>query len=481
MRVLAIESSTSSAKALIFDSDKGIVSACEEPYPTSVSENGRSDPRGVLEYSCRAAAQALGALCAGGKKPEIDAVSLCGVWQGLCVLSGDMEPCSPVYSWNFTGAAPLCARLRRDRERTEWLYRRTGCMPHSGYPRHVIQYLRQEGAELSDKRFITQGAYNFYRLTGCYEETACMQSGGGLVSLTSGDYDAEILDWLGIRREQLGQLTGYRSPRPLSAAGAGLLGLPAGTPVVPAHADGALNQIGNYAAGGGVMTLSVGTSGALRLAADQPALSDNHALWCYRGADAYLTGAATSGAGNCIGWFRDKMAAGCSYGELEDAADELTELPVFLPFLYGERSPGWRDDRRGAFRELLPQHGLREMYKAVQMGVLFHLKQCFDVLRESCGTPSEIIVSGGITKSEVWLRMLADIFEQDILVSDFPHASMLGAAALGLAAGGVIGDPADFAWGKDRLILIRSREEKQPFYCSHYRKYMDAYGESAGG
>ena len=46
----------------------------------------------------------------------------------------------------------------------------------------------------------------------------------------------------------------------------------AGIPVIPAHPDGALNQVGSGALGDGVMTLSAGTSGAIRMAFDRPYL-----------------------------------------------------------------------------------------------------------------------------------------------------------------------------------------------------------------
>ena len=56
---------------------------------------------------------------------------------------------------------------------------------------------------------------------------------------------------------------------PLTEDGAKALGIKAGTPVIPAHADGGLNQIGVGALKKGVMTFSVGTSGAIRLTAEK--------------------------------------------------------------------------------------------------------------------------------------------------------------------------------------------------------------------
>ena len=64
----------------------------------------------------------------------------------------------------------------------------------------------------------------------------------------------------------------------------------------------------------------------------------------------WMSGAAVSGACNCIDWFREKFMGGrMSFAEL-DLGEELPgRMPVFLPFLFGERNPGWNDGRMGGF------------------------------------------------------------------------------------------------------------------------------------
>ena len=129
-----------------------------------------------------------------------------------------------------------------------------------------------KGMNISNKFFVTQGGYNFYRLTGKFWESVSTQSGTGVVNLFNHQYDGFTLEFLGIRKEQMGKLVTYRDVSPLSNEGARILGVRSGIPVVPAHPDGALNQIGNYANWPGIMTLSIGTSGALRVVAEEPVL-----------------------------------------------------------------------------------------------------------------------------------------------------------------------------------------------------------------
>ena len=105
-----------------------------------------------------------------------------------------------------------------------------------------------------------------------------------------------------------------------------------------------------------------------------------------------------------------------NYEELEgNQPISLKELPIFLPFLFGERCPGWKDNRLAGFTHINANHGISEFYLAIQMGILFSLLSCYQPLVKICGKPKEIVVSGGILHSKRWTQMLADIFEHDML------------------------------------------------------------------
>ena len=111
----------------------------------------------------------------------------------------------------------------------------------------------------------------------------------------------------GVKENQFGQLATYHDVRPLSESTAKRIGIKAGIPVVPSHPDGALNQVGNYAHKPGVMTLSVGTSGALRVSTRNPILPKGNELGCYCVVENWISGAAISGACNCLNWFKEKF------------------------------------------------------------------------------------------------------------------------------------------------------------------------------
>lgn len=465
MLVLALESSTSSAKAILYDSETGVRNIASAPYPREVSSGGVSDTETVFRLTIE-----MGKRVAEGK--EIAAIGLCGIWHSIALLDGSMNPVGKTYCWTYTEPGALCKKTREDRKLTDALYNNTGCYPNTTYMRHTLRYLKENGADLSGYKLLSQGAYNFFRLTGEYLETKNVTGGEGLLNLHTMGYDPLSLEYAGIREDQLPPLCDYTEVRPLNETFAKALGIKAGIPVVPAHADGALNQVANGSAVAGNMTLSVGTSGAIRLTTKCPVLPAEHQLWCYPGVVDYMSGAAINGACNCIDWFRNLV--GLSFTELEEDTGSAT-TPVFLPFLFGERNPGWRDERRGGFEYVDKEHKPQDLYRGVQAGILFNLYQCYEVLIKENGMPNNIYVSGGILNSGKWTQMCADIFGKEIACANNRDASTVGAAALAMWAAGCLEDVRAFTRDIDGAETIHPDTDSMQVYQADYQRYLACY------
>ncbi|NLT97811.1 MAG: hypothetical protein GXW96_06640, partial [Christensenellaceae bacterium] len=247
MTGLVLESSTTSAKAMIYDTETGRVEVRTAPFVFACGDAAVQDAESVFEQTAALGRQ----LCANQR---VDVISLSGTWHSVTLLDKNLRPVTPVYQWPYTGAEPLCAELRHDAAFTDWFYRRTGCMVSAIYPAFKLMNFKRQGHDLARHYAMGQGTYNFYRLTGQFAETACMASGTGLLNINTRDYDDEVLQFAGVGRESLPRLVGFGDMQPLSRAGAAALGLPAGIPVVPCGADGGLNQIGAGADWPGIMT-----------------------------------------------------------------------------------------------------------------------------------------------------------------------------------------------------------------------------------
>jgi len=470
MQILILEASTTSAKAMVYDAADGTTEVVTADYGRQ-TDLTTHDADAVV-----AAVTALGRQVSVGK--AIAAVALVGAWHGLLLTDRKVRPLSPVYLWSNTEAAGLCRDLRRDRGLVDWFYQSTGCMVNATYPLFMLLLLKERGLQLADSMVLDEGSYLNWVLTGQLVQTRCLASGSGLMNIHDREFDPAVLALASLHESQFPRLVESSECFPLSARGAALLGLPEGTPVLPTNADGGANQVGAGALKPGVMTFSVGTSGALRLATQAPQIPKEPSTWCYLSPRSWLSGAATAGACNNLDWFRNRVAGGrMTYRELEGEPRLTDSGPTFLPFLYGERCPGWDDQRTGGFVELRPEHDITVMYRAVQEGVLFNLFQCYQSLTALNGAPERVKLSGGILHSSRWTQMCADIFGAHLETDEVPHASLLGGAVLGMELLGAI--PAAECYETAASQTISPNPDLADCYAAKYENYLSAYHRQA--
>lgn len=470
MRILSLESSTSAAKALLYDTDTGFSRMETVDYaPDYNTIDGTQDAEGIFEQTVEAGRR----VCEGEK---VDLIALVGAWHSVMLCDRQGKPATRIYSWAATHAKDICSRIRADSARVKEFYQRTGCMVNAIYPYFKLWYLREKGYDLRQYHIMGQSSYNAYRLTGSRTTSDCMASGSGMLNIHTKRWDGQLLKNLGIGEDNLCSVAGFGQLLKLSEEGAGLLGLPSGTPVIPPCSDGGMNQmaIGGYREG--VMSFSVGTSAAIRLTTAAPVLPERMATWCYLSPTGHLSGAATSGACNCISWYKKTFLSQTSFEELEQSCSWDMETPVFLPFLFGERCPGWEDGRLGAFANLAPQHGPLELYQAIREGILFNVYQCYNHLIQANPLRPRIILSGGILNSESWTQMCADIFNHEMEIPENQQSSLWGGVVLGaLYAQGQTG--ADALMGHCRSVVPNAQRHEA--YMKKYFAYLAQYDKTA--
>ena len=421
MKVLVLESSTSSAKSMVLDTETSQVIVKGNRYSQSVMH----DPQAMFKELMR-----VGSLASEGQ--SIDMISLGGTWHSMMICDRQMHPISPLFDWQDTEASLLCKNLRKDFTFLDSYYHDSGCMVHAIYPFFKLMLLSQQGELTKDQNYCGQGTYAFYQLTGRWKETDCMLSGSGLLNTNTKEYLRSWLSPIGVdSQHQLGPIVRYSDTSPLSAHGARLLDLAQGIPVIPSLPDGALNQVGSDALTSGIMTISLGTSGAMRLSTSEPRLSEDKGTWCYLSPKGWLAGAATSCCANCIDWYKDSVfGPTTTYAELEHHIDGSRDVPLFLPFLFGERCPGWNDDRKAMFLDVNSSHTALDLYQSVAEGMLYNMNQCFLQIKKM-GVPIDTIkLSGGLVHSPELKQMCIDIFGVDMQEEENMQTSLYGGAVL---------------------------------------------------
>lgn len=474
MIILALEASTTSAKTMLFDTDTGEVAVRSRRFEVDGPDSAVRDPDAIYTQL-----MALGRESAAGR--SVDLIVLSGTWHGLTLVDRDFQALTPVREWPDTSAQDLSARERADRDFTWWYYERTGCMVNAIYPAFKLMWLRENGMSLDGLIAMDQPTLNFTRMTGQVASNPSLASGTGLLGADSIAWDDEVVQRLGVSGVILPELHGSDHTAPLSREAATLLGLTPGIPVLTPGPDGGLSQVGDLATAPGDMTFSMGTSGALRFATRHPSFSPALSTWSYRSPLGALSGAATSGCGNCVDWARERLfGLTTDYSEIEPllSADKR-DLPVFLPFLFGERSPGWQDQRRGGFLDLGPRHSRADMYQSVLEGIVYSLYHCFKELTALNGMPRRIVLSGGVLSSPFWTQLTADVFGAEMEVSSLQHSSIVGAVRMGLLASGH--SERHPAFDEQEVRRVTPRTDRREQYDAAFARYLDHYSQTRPG
>jgi xylulokinase len=158
-------------------------------------------------------------------------------------------------------------------------------------------------------------------------------------------------------------------------------------------------------------------------------------------------------AGGSFRWFRDALGeseiAQANAGGV-DVYDLLTaqaarapagcEGLLFLPSLSGERTPHPDPDARGVYFGLTLRHQKPHLVRAVMEGVAYRLRDSLELLRAMGLTFTQVRASGGGARSDLWRRILADIFETVIAIVNVTEGAAFGAALLAGVGAGVYRD-----------------------------------------
>ena len=152
------------------------------------------------------------------------------------------------------------------------------------------------------------------------------------------------------------------------------------------------------------------------------------------------------------------------------------EIPVWLPYVRGERTPLHRRDLRVSVHDVGLQHGpehlLRGAYEAAGFVVRHHL----DLAREAGLVPQRIVATGGGTQVEPWMQALADCTNLPVAVAAVPEGAALGSAFVARCVAGLESSMTDASrWATTARIV----EPNPPWVEAAEGRYRRFRGLSA--
>ncbi|MBX2898040.1 MAG: gluconokinase [Cyclobacteriaceae bacterium] len=426
--VIAIDIGTTSTKVLAVQPDMIVRAQHQVYYPTHFPQPG---------YAEQDAVEILQAVLTGVETvvnrlpPTPLTVVLSSAMHSLLAVDKEGQALSGIITWADTRSTQQAKELQ-ERGLAEELHRQTGTPIHPMSPLCKLMWLRQHQPALFAQafKFISIKEFIVFHLTGKFCVDYSIASATGLFDIHKLQWHSEALNQAGISTEQLSDpvpIT-HRVPVVHSA-------FLRSTQLILGASDGCLAQWGSNALALGKMTITVGTSGAVRRMATRAVFDAQGRLFNYiLNDDVTITGGATNNGTAVLDWFARELADTST--PVSDWMEQVVKVPagseglLALPFLQGERAPFYNPDARGVFFNVAMHHTRLHFAKALLESICYELKWIAESVEEVCGPSETILVSGGITHFPSWVQLLADVVNRSVIVSSQHDASALGAARL---------------------------------------------------
>ncbi len=437
--ILAIDMGTTNCKAVVFENEVKVISTLKKSYTTLSDADGKSEqnPDEVFSVVLQLIKESL------AKNNNIVAVSFSAAMHSLIAVDAEGKPLTQAILWSDTRAARQAEELKEN-ERSRRIYKATGTPIHPMSPLCKIIWLREEMPDIFTQthKFISLKEYIFYQLFGKYIIDYSIASATGLFDIHQLQWCEEALEAAGIKAETLSTpVEATHSEQELLPLYQQQLQPAKPLRFIVGGNDGCLANLGSGIINRGDASLTIGTSGAVRMTTDKAIMGDEQSTFTYllmRG--IYITGGAINNGGITLEWLSGIITDDATPKDpdevlaLAQSISPGAEHLLFLPYLLGERAPMWDANAKGVLFGLQHHHTKAHIARASVEGICFALRDVMEAIEKTNGDIQTIYASGGFTQSSFWLQMLSDVLGKTIVLNNSADASATGAAIIGLHA-----------------------------------------------
>ncbi len=387
------------------------------------------------------------------------------------------------------GNAIIWADNRASKEATELknsalgveIYRATGTPIHPMSPLAKITWIKNHDPERFAKtsKFISLKEYILHQFTGDYLIDYSLASATGLFNIHELKWEQKSLNFAGISSEHLSEPTSiFNSDLRLRPALAKSLRLSDKTKLIIGSSDGCLATLGSGVVGEGQATISITSSGAVRVAGTEVLQDEKQRFFNYiLDKGRYVSGGPTNNGGVAFEWFARQFGNFNNGLDFEDSIYDLFKDAsqvsaganglLFLPYLLGERAPLWNANARGVYFGINITHEQQHFVRATIEGILFEIYSIGKLL-QTYRKIDNLYVNGTFATLPLWSQIISDMFGKQVNVNDNHDSANVGAAMLALTEMGI------FSSLDEAAKTIQSSKIYQPNQVNH-QKYQKFY------
>ncbi len=472
--ILAVDIGTTSTKGLVVSAEGKVIANHQSYYPTFYPQADYAEQDAEQIY--HAVLEVISKVIPNVPSTySIKAISFSSAMHSILAVDEEGKPLTPLVIWADTRSNSQAKELRTA-DLGKLLHHETGAPIHPMSAFCKLLWWRQHDPELirSAYKFISIKEFVIHKLSGEYVVDYSIASASGMFNIYTLDWHIEVLRLTSVREEQLSKPVNATYRCAVLSEIQKRYSLP-DIPLVMGASDGCLAQLGSGAMNKEDLTITIGTSAAVRRVSKRNLVDPQQRLFNYPlDKDTLISGGASNNGTIIIDWFsrefnhvpQNLKEFVCDSVSIAAGSDGL----IVLPYLQGERAPIYNAEARGVFFGVSVRHTPKHFKKALLEGVCYEILSIVKSVEEIHGPSDKIFVSGGFTYSSEWVQLLSHVLGRELIQAEVNDASAIGAAIIGFQAMGLPFQPQQ---GERKLfkpdILLSD------YYHQHYKVFELLY------
>lgn len=407
-----------------------------------------------------------------GNTPK--ALCLSSAMHSLIPVDENGTALAPMITWADNRSAEIAKKLRES-EIGLSIYKATGTPLHAMSPLCKIIWLKENDPDLFGRthKFISIKEYIWYKLFKEFKIDHSIASCTGLFDINQLIWHNDALNMAGIGNKLLSE------PVPTDY----MKFLESEIPVVIGASDGCMANLGSGGIKSGIAVMTIGTSGAVRIASDKPLPNEKAMTFSYiLDKQTFICGGPINNGGIALQWWlKNNIKHELEEADYEQFFVEISEVKagseglLFLPYLTGDRAPIWDSESCGVFFGAKLTHSKVHFSRAVLEGICYSMYDVLEAIEKNSEPVKQINISGGIVKSEIWMQIMADITGKDVVITQTEDASAVGAALLAMKTLGFINDYPNLLAAD--LKTIKPNASNTKIYLRNFIIYKKLYSD----
>jgi glycerol kinase len=451
-RIIAIDQSTSSTKALLFDEQ------CKVVARTNVDHKQYYPQTGWVEHDAEEIYQNMIEAIRALLEMRNEKLEMRNAQFSLCITNqretavvwnkATGKPIANAVVWQDTRGAELCRQLRAD-GKAEMVMAKSGLLIDPNFSASGVKWLldnvegAREAAQRGELLMGTIDTWLVWKLTGgkTFATDATNASRTMLFNIHTLDWDDDLLALFDIPRSMMPEVRACDAIYGETTC-EGLFSEPIQIAGVLGDSHGALVGQMCFKPGSGKVTYGTGSSVMVNIGEEPKAapqglvtsvgFSALGKTWYGFEGNIYSTGAT-------LKWICDQLQLIGKPSEMEALATSVADNGgvYIVPAFSGLGAPWWQSDVKGAVFGLTFATTKAHFLRAALESIAYQIRDLVEVMaRATGGRLKEIAADGGPTKNQFLMQFQADMVNTPVVCTEVDDASALGAVIMnGFARG----------------------------------------------